>query len=234
MANNKEQKGAVETNEALNKTEAFFVKYKKAVLTVVAALVIIVAGAILYNNYVAVPQEQEASTALAKGQEYMNMEQYDKALKGDGAGFAGFLKIADSYSGTGAGNLAKLYAGLCYAHQQKPDWKAALKYVEDFSTSDDQLISPASQMALGDIYANNDQLDKAVESFRKAARMADSKAEDNLNTSVSPLALKKAGIILESQGKKAEALKIYKEIKEKYVNSPVYQEMDKYIERASN
>jgi len=234
MANKKEQRVSVETNETLSRTETFFVKYKKVIFIVVAALVIIVAGTILYNNYVAVPHEQEASTALAKGQEYMNMEQYDKALKGDGAGFAGFLKIADDYSGTDAGNLAKLYAGLCYAHQQKPDWKAALKYVEDFSTSDDQLISPASQMALGDIYANNDQLDKAVDSFKKAAKMADSKAEDNLNASISPLALKKAGIILESQGKKEEALKIYNEIKEKYVNSPVYQEIDKYIERASN
>lgn len=233
MANKKEQRVSVETGDTLSRTETFFVKYKKVIFIVVAALVIIVAGTILYNNYVAVPYEQEASTALAKGQEYMNMEQYDKALKGDGAGFAGFLKIADDYSGTDAGNLAKLYAGLCYAHQQKPDWKAALKYVEDFSTSDDQLISPASQMALGDIYANNDQLDKAVESFKKAAQMADSKAEDNLNASISPLALKKAGVILESQGKKEEALKIYNEIREKYVNSPVFQEIDKYIERAS-
>lgn len=234
MANKNVQKGAVETNETLNNSEAFFIKYKKAILAVVAALVIVIAGAILYNNYVAVPQEQEASTVLAKGQEYMNAEQYDKALKGDGAGFPGFVKIASDYSGTDAGNLANLYAGLCYARQQTPDWKSALKYVESFNTSDDQLISPASQMALGDIYANNDQLDKAVESFKKAAKMADDKAEDNINTSVSPLALKKAGVILESQGKKAEALEVYKEIKAKYVNSSVYQEIDKYIERASN
>ena len=52
--------------------------------------------------------------------------------------------------------------------------------------------------------------------------------------SIAPLALKKAGILLESQGKKEEALAIYKDIKKTYVNSPAYQEMDKYIERASN
>ena len=96
------------------------------------------------------------------------------------------------------------------------------------------IISPASQMALGDIYANNDMLDKAVESFRKAAKMANSKAEDNINLSIAPLALKKAGVILESQGKKAEALEIYKDIKATYLNSPISQEIDKYIERASN
>lgn len=224
----------MEANKTLNDSEAFFLKYKKAILTVVAALVIIVAGAILYKNYVAIPQEQEASTAIAKGQEYMNMEEYEKALKGDSIGYAGFLKIADDYSGTDAGNLAKLYAGLCYAHMQKPDWKSALKYVEGFSTADDQLISPASQMALGDIYANNEQPEKAVECFKKAAKMADSKADKGLNTSISPLALKKAGIMLESLGKKEEALKIYNGIKEKYVNTPIYQDIDKYIERVSN
>ena len=39
--------------------------------------------------------------------------------------------------------------------------------------------------------------------------------------------------ILESQGKKDEALELYKEIKQKYFNSMQYQEIDKYIERAS-
>ena len=223
-----------EANETLNKTEAFFLKYKKAIIISVVAVFVIVAGAILYKNYVADPQEQEASTALAKGQEYMSQEQFDKALKGDGAGYAGFLKIASDNGNTEAGNLANLYAGLCYANMQKPDRKAALEYVSKFSTSSDMIISPASQMALGDIYANNDMLDKAVESFRKAAKMANSKAEDNINLSIAPLALKKAGVILESQGKKAEALEIYKDIKATYLNSPISQEIDKYIERASN
>ena len=116
-----------EANETLNKTEAFFLKYKKAIIISVVAVFVIVAGAILYKNYVADPQEQEASTALAKGQEYMSQEQFDKALKGDGAGYAGFLKIASDNGNTEAGNLANLYAGRCYANMQKPDWKAALE-----------------------------------------------------------------------------------------------------------
>ena len=64
--------------------------------------------------------------------------------------------------------------------------------------------------------------------------MANSKGFEGINLSVAPLALRKAGIILESQGKKADALKIYQEIKSKYVNSPMSQDIDKYIERASN
>ena len=44
-----------------------------------------------------------------------------------------------------------------------------------------------------------------------------------------------AAEILESQNKKEEALKIYQDIKKKYINSAVVQssEIDKYIERAS-
>ena len=51
--------------------------------------------------------EQEASTALAKGQEYFSNQQYDKALKGDGAGYVGFVNIASDYSSTDAGKPGK-------------------------------------------------------------------------------------------------------------------------------
>jgi TolA-binding protein len=51
------------------------------------------------------------------------------------------------------------------------------------------------------------------------------------NNSLSPTFLIQAGEILESQGKKAEALKLYEEVKEKYFQSMQYQSIDKYIER---
>lgn len=222
---NKKVEGTYE--ETLNNSEAFFIKYGKPALIALVAIVVVLAGIFLYKNYVSEPRENEANTELAKVQNLFNAQQYDQALKG-------FTKIQSDYSGTDAGNLANLYVGLCYAHQAKPNWAKALENVEKFSTSDDQIISPASQMALGDIYANNNQNDKAVESFKKAADMANKKALDNINLSIAPLALKKAGIVLESMNKKDEALKIYEQIKKDYVNSPISQEIDKYIQRASN
>ena len=224
MVNNKEQ-GTHE--DALIQSEVAFLKYKKPIIIAVIAIVVVVAGFFLYKNFVSGPREDEASTELAKSQTLFNGQQYDQAL-------AGFQKIQSDYSGTDAGNLANLYVALCYAHQAKPNWAKALENAEKFSTSDDEMISPASQMALGDIYANNNQNDKAVECFKKAAKMADSEAADNVNLSIAPLALRKAGVLLESEGKKAEALEIYKNIKKTYVNSPLYQDIDKYIERASN
>ena len=97
------------------------------------------------------------------------------------------------------------------------------------------MISPAAEAALGDAYAHLNQLDKAVDAFKKAASMADSKAEDGTNNSLSPTFIIKAGEILESQGKKMG--KLYQDAKKKYVNAmlvPEWQKSTNYIERASN
>lgn len=224
MANVNEQQGALNVEETLNKSEAFFLKYKKAIIYGVLAVIVVIAGVIVYKQYVSAPREDKASTALAKGQEYFQQDLYEKALNGDGAGYAGFVKVASDYSSTDAGNLANLYAGLCYAGLGK--WNEAAKYLEEFDTQDDQMISPAAEGALGNAYAHLNQLDKAVTHLKNAAKNAD-------NNSLSPTFLIQAGEILESQGKAAEALELYKEIKEKYVYSMQYQTIDKYIERAS-
>ncbi|WP_295366471.1 tetratricopeptide repeat protein [uncultured Prevotella sp.] len=228
---NKIDFGANSHVETPSKSEAIFVKFKKQILIAVAAIIVIIAGVIMYNAYVAGPREDKASTALAKGQQYFNQEQFDKALNGDGASYAGFIKIASDYSGTDAANLANLYAGLCYANLGK--WNEAVTSLEKFSTQSDAMISPAAMAALGNAYANTGNIDKAISAFKKAADMADSKAADDTNNSLSPTFLIQAAELLESQNKSDEALKIYEDVKKKYVNSQVVQssEIDKYIER---
>ena len=96
----------------------------------------------------------------------------------------------------------------------------------NYDGADDQMVSPAALGALGNAYAHQNQLDKAVETLKKAAEKAD-------NNSLSPTFLIQAGEILESQGKKADALKLYQTVKEKYFNSMAYQTIDAYIERVS-
>jgi tetratricopeptide repeat protein len=230
---NKNKQGVAETFDASQSSEAFFSKNKKVILGSVAALVLIVAGFFLYKSLVAGPREEKASTALAKGQEYFNQEQFDKALNGDGAGYVGFARIADDYSSTDAGNLANLYAGLCNANLDK--WEAAKKFLDAYSPASDAMVSPAAVAALGNAYAHLNDLDQAVDNLKKAAKLADGKDADGANSTLSPLFLIQAGEILESQGKKEEALAIYQDIKKKYVNSILVQssEIDKYVERAS-
>ena len=157
MANINEQEGALGFEETLNKSEAFFLKYKKAIIVGVLAAIVVVAGVVVYKQYVSAPREDKASTALAKGQEYFQQELFEKALNGDGAGYTGFVKVADDFSNTDAGNLANLYAGLCYAQLGK--WTEAAKYLEQYDAQDDKMISPAAEGALGNAYAHLNQLE---------------------------------------------------------------------------
>lgn len=225
---NKIDFGANSHVESANNKEDFFLKFKKQIIIGVVAILLVVAGAILYNAYV----EDKASTAIAKGEQYFNAEQFDKALNGDGAGYVGFVKIASDYSSTDAGNLANLYAGLSYFNLGK--YTEAVTYLEKFSTKGDAMVSPTATAALANAYAQTGNVDKAISTLKKAADMADSKADD-VNNSISPTFLLQAGKLLESQNKKDEALKLYQDIKKKYVNSSLVQssEIDKYIERVS-
>jgi tetratricopeptide (TPR) repeat protein len=217
--------------QTLNKQEAFLQKYRKQALIAVAALIVVVAGWIVYKNFISEPRENKAATAMAKAQEAFAQQDFQKALNGDKT-FEGFLAVSENYGGTDAANLARGYAGLCYAQQGK--WQEAIKYLDQFSPQSDAVISPAMVAALGNAYANTGKIDEAISKLKKAADMADSRAADGVNNSLSPIYLIQAARLLESQKKTDEALKIYQQIKEKYVNSAASQEIDKYIERISN
>ena len=230
MANKKTVKNVKEQNvETLNSKEAFFLKYKKAIIIAVAALVVIIGGYALLKNLYLQPREDTASTELAKCQELFANEQYADALNGNKNGVPGFLKVASEYGSTKAGNLANLYAGLCYANLQK--WQEAATSIENYSSGDDQMVSPAAMAALGNVYAHLKNYDKAVDCLKKAASMADAKAPNGLSMAETPYFLLQAGEILEAQNKKDESLKIYQDIKTKYVNSAVSVEVEKYILR---
>ena len=225
MAETKKNQATPTAEQSQSQSEAILIKYKNVILCCVALIIIGVCCGIWYHSYTADKQE-EASTAMAKAQDNFQNGNYELALNGDSTGIAGFLKIADQYGSTQAGNLANLYAGLCYANLEK--WEEAASFLEKYDGEDDQMISPAALGALGNAYAHLNQLDKAVSTLVKAAEKAD-------NNSISPTLLIQAGQILESQDKKADALKLYKQVKEKYFKSmqTQYQTIDEYIERVS-
>ncbi len=215
----------------LNNQEEFFLKFRKQIIAGVVAVLVIVAGYFVYTTFGSGPRQEKASTAIAKAQDAFGQGEYQKALNGDKAQ-EGFLAIIENYGGTDAANLAKLYAGICYANLGK--WQDAVKMLDGFSAQDDAIISPAATAALGNAYANTGDIDKAISTLKKAADMADSRSEEGVNSSIAPTYLIQAARLLESQGKKADALAIYKEVKEKYVNNNyVQQDIDKYIERVS-
>ena len=147
---------------------------------------------------------------------------FEQALNGDSIGYAGFLKVADDYSGTKAANLAKAYAGICYAQLGK--YEDAVKMLDSFDGSD-QMVAPAILGAAGNCYAQLGQLDKAASTLLSAADKAD-------NNTLSPIFLLQAGEILVKQGKYDDAVNAYTKIKDKYFQSYQAMDIDKYIEQA--
>ena len=222
MAEQKNQNEHLNVEDALTQSEAFLIKYKNAIIGGVVAVIIIVAGFIMYKNLYAEPREEKAQAALFKGQEYFEQDAFEQALNGDSIGYTGFLKVADEYSGTKAANLAKAYAGICYAQLGK--YEEAVKMLDSFNGKD-QMVAPAILGAAGNCYAQLGQLDKAASTLLSAADKAD-------NNTLSPIFLIQAGEILVKQGKYDDAVNAYTKIKDKYFQSYQAMDIDKYIEQA--
>jgi tetratricopeptide (TPR) repeat protein len=223
MAEQDKQEQKLNVEDALSLSEAFLIKNKKGIIGGIVAVIIIIAAFFAYKYLYLAPREEKAETAIFKGEEYFGQDAYETALNGDSIGYKGFIKIANEFSGTKTANLAKAYAGICYAQLGK--YSEAQKYLSDFD-GNDQMVSPAILGALGNCYAQLNQLDKAVSTLQDAAKKAD-------NNTLSPVYLLQAGLIMEQQGKYADAITTYTTIKDKYFNSYQAMDIDKYIERAT-
>ena len=206
----------------LNKSGAFIEKNWKKIVVILGAIIVAVTGFYIYKNLMA-DKEIEAQKAIAVAQVAFAQEQYDQALNGDGNS-KGFIKIIDEYSGTKTANIAKLYAGLSYAKVDSVS--EAIKFLEDFSTQDDDIVSPAAIAALGNLYIQKGDNEKGIKTLIEAANKAN-------NDAVSPVFLLQAGQVYESMNQNDKAVELYNKIKTVYYRSPISQDIDKYIERAT-
>lgn len=217
------EKGTVEVEELVSKSELFIETYSKKIISGIIALIVVVGAIFAYRQLYSLPRQQKASAALFKGEQYFARDSFQLALNGNGADYDGFEAIIKEYGSTDAGNLAKAYAGICYAKLGENE--KALNYLKSFSASDN-MISPAVTIALGDCYVNMDNTKEGIKCFEKAAKDAN-------NVVLAPIALKKAGIAYESLKQYKEAVNAYTTIKEQYFNSMEAADIDKYITRAS-
>lgn len=208
MAQKKQNEKAA-ASTSFPQAEAFVKKNRKAIIACIAALVVVVGGFFAYKYLYQQPREEKAQALLSQGQALAAQQKYDEALKGEGK-FPGLLKLISNYSGTDAANIAKAQAGFCYAQQGK--YKEAVAQLESFSPANDNSLSPAAIAALANAYAGVGQIDKAVATYQDAAKRAD-------NDVLSPLYLIKAGELLETQKKYAEAVSVYQSVKNDYPRS---------------
>ena len=206
-----------EVNEALTGAGKWIEDNANLISWIVCGIAVVVMAVIAINNYVIKPKALEASNENAKAVVYFMAGDYDKALKGDDAECIGFEAIADEYHNQ-QGELAALYAGICYF--EKGEYEEAAKYLKKFD-ADDLNVGPAASQMLGDAYVEMGEYGKAAKAFEAAAKSG--------NEVIAPMSLKKAGIVYLHEDQKAKALKAFKAIKANYPASAEAQDIDKYI-----
>jgi len=217
-------------DEGATRTEEWVARNQKWIYGIVAALALIAIGYVLYEKFVHEPAETEAANEMYRAELYFTQavdattapdSLYNLALKG-GEGKLGLLGIIENHSGTDAANLAHYMAGMAYLNTGK--YKEAVTHLEDFKT-EDEVLNAMTQGAIGDAFAQLKQNNEALEYYNKAVSAAD-------NEFTAPRFLFKAGQLALTLNKKEEALKHFKEIKEKYETSAQGASIDAYIAMA--
>ena len=213
-------------DQTASKTEEFVAKNQKAIFGIVAAIALVTVSYVLFQKFVAEPKEENAASEMFLAQQNFQKATegtksdslYNLALKGAEGKF-GFIDIASKYEGTDAGNLANYYAGMAYLNTGKYD--QAISYLEKFK-SEDMVLSTLAIGAIGDAHAQKNQPKEALDFYVKAA-------ENNKNEFTTPRFLLKAGQTALGLNNKADALKYFTEIKEKYEATPEAANIDALI-----
>lgn len=208
--------------EALSSSEQFLEKNQKNILIGLVVVIAIVGIFLAYHYLYKVPRNDEAQSAIYKGERYFQEGQDSLALFGNGNDYIGFEEIINQFKGTKTADLARAYSGISY--NRMGNHEKALQHLKKFKGGD-ILITPAITGALGDVYMNMGQTEDAISQFLKAAKQAK-------DAMLSPIYYKKAGEAYLHIGNYDKAIEHFTHIKETYINSPEGQEADKYIKQA--
>lgn len=212
--------GIKNVEETLSKTEQFLEQNYKPLLIGLAAVVVLVGLFWLAKLYLT-KRNDEAQSQMYQAQKYLELDSINLALNGDG-NYLGFLDIAKEYKFTRAGNLARYGAGICNLHLG--NYQEAIDFLNKYSKKD-KVIGSIALGATGDAFVELGNTDKGIAKYLEAAEFG----ENSFNT---PLFLMKAAELYEMNGKYADALKLYEQIKEEYPTSTEGSSIDKYIARA--
>lgn len=220
MAKKKQVQQVNEIDQTVAASKDFVERHQKSIVYGGGGIVAVIIAALLLHQFYFVPREQKAADEIAAAETFFRAGEWDKALNGDGQGM-GFLTVIDEYGSTKSGNLAQLYAGLCYA--QKGETETAISYLEDYDACGDEMVSNAALAALGNCYAETGDNIKGAKTLEKAAQKAD-------NNTLSPVYYLQAGQLYAAAGEKGKALGCFEKVKKNYAQSFAAQEIDKYIE----
>ncbi|MFZ2286604.1 MAG: tetratricopeptide repeat protein [Bacteroidales bacterium] len=212
-------KGIENVEQTLTKTEQFLEQNYKPLFYVLVAAVVLVGIFWLLRLYTT-KQNNEALSQMYMAEQYFGEDSLKLALYGDGNNL-GFIDIADEYKWTKSGKLANFYTGAGMMHLGQ--FEEAVSYLNKYSL-DDEVLAPQAKGLIGDAKAELGETAEAIKYYMEAATMAD-------NSFHTPIYLMKAGMLHETEGNHAEALKVYEMIRDKYAESNEGRSIDKYIAR---
>lgn len=203
------------------KAKDFWTRNSLVILGVGTVLLLAVGGFFVYKKFFKEPKEEKALNELYKAEEYYRSDSTRLALNGDGQ-YPGLLRIIDRYSGTAAANVAHYMAGVCYIKLN--DNANAITHLKKFSGRGADQIQQRAYKLLGDAYADQGNFKEAVDYYKKAAH----EFEDDMINAAEALDLA-AYAAYKGLNDTKQAIELYKEIKQKYSQSPQAQVADKRL-----
>lgn len=220
--NTKQQDGLKDVEQALTKTEQFLENHLNLVLYVIGGIIIVVLGFLGIQKFMIAPKNVEAQEQIFAAQDYFSKDSFELAINGDGINL-GFLDIIEDYGSTKAGKLANYYTGISYLHLG--EYELAIDYLKKFNT-DDMLLAPLTQSAIGDAYVELEDYNKAISSYKSALA-------ENENEFTTPSIMVKLALVYEAQGEKEKAIETLETVKADYPRSSEVANVEKSIARIS-
>ena len=131
-----------------------------------------------------------------------------------------FAAVADKYSSTNPGKLARYYEGLALLDLEKQN--QALESLKKVAAGHDKELSAMAQYQMATIYARAGKTDEAIKMYRAVA-------EQKSVLVPRPLVLLELADLLR-QTKPGEATTMYQQIKKDYPGSPISERADRGLD----
>ncbi|OOQ58920.1 tetratricopeptide repeat protein [Mucilaginibacter pedocola] len=212
---------ATPDNTETVKSGSFVQENQKSLLFIAAAIVLMVVIYIAYVKLYLGGREEKAASQIYMAQQFWSNKEWDKAIKGADS-YPGLEKIVADYSNTKTANLATFYLGVAYLN--KGEYRKAIDNFSNYR-GEDVMVAAEAYGNTGDAYVELKDYDKAETYFKKAIDKAN-------NQFLSPVYLKKLGLVYEAKNDFKAAAESYKKIKTDFPTSAEAQSIDAYIARA--
>lgn len=202
-----------------SKSLEYFEDYRNQIFIGAAAVVVIVAAIVYFSNQ-AQMTELEASAELAKVSNVYHSGNFQRAIDGAPQNNTPSLKtIADNYSGSESGEIARVYLADSYFYLGEYD--KALEQYEDYS-GDLPLYKAAATAGIGACYEAKGEPEKAGEYYRDAAFIYEQNPQNSEY-------LLDASINFIEANDYEEAENLLNTLKEKYGTSDEAAKADRYL-----